>query len=108
MEQKRKKKKRKIPTDTVPQHVPTLWCFRRRATAVVPEERTYFLAVLENPFLRPDAGLGAGGVRFPLSVLNVHVHVELPTEHGDLRLCQQPSVSIGRHLEGQKKIYMYI
>lgn len=49
----------------------------------------YLLAVLQNSFLGSDAALGTTRIRLPFSTLDVDMHVELPTEHGHLRLGQQ-------------------
>lgn len=47
---------------------------------------SYLLAVLQDAFLGADTALGARGVRLPLAILHVDVHVELPTEHCHLGL----------------------
>ena len=46
----------------------------------------YLLAVLQDALLGADAALGARRVRLPFATLHIDVHVELPTEHGHLRL----------------------
>lgn len=67
------------------------------------QAETYMLTVLQNPFFCRNAALGSRRVRFPFSVLNIHMHIQLATEHGHLGLRQQASISISRHLEQKRQ-----
>lgn len=53
---------------------------------VRPSHVTHLLAVLQHTLLVFHTALGSGWVRLPAAGLNVDVHVQLPTEHGHLRL----------------------
>lgn len=65
---------------------------------------THLLAVLQDALLGADAALGAAGVGLPLPILDIDVHIEFPTEHGHLRLGQQPHGAICWHLVETKLI----
>ena len=52
---------------------------------------THLLAVLQHALFGPHAALGPGRVGLPASGLDVDVHVELPAEHGHLRLSHRKS-----------------
>lgn len=57
---------------------------------------THLLAVLQHPLFGSYTALGSGWVGLPASCLNVDVHVEFATEHGDLGLSySEPRASIG-------------
>lgn len=47
---------------------------------------THLLAILQHPLFGSYTALGSGWVGLPASCLNVDVHVEFPTEHGNLGL----------------------
>lgn len=47
---------------------------------------THLLAILQHPLFGSYTALGSGWVGLPASCLDVDVHVEFPTEHGNLGL----------------------
>lgn len=67
-----------------------------------PGEGTYFLAVLQDVFLGPNASFGPWWIWLPLPILNVHVHVQFATEHGNLGFRKQAGIAVSGHLKEEE------